>query len=636
MALYGKIMDSRAISAGTDTGRAKLPSLTRVKMDDPALQRWVDAVSERLEVREGARGNDAERVVTQREFKAIAESVTRLQNPAPVGEGDAILPLGGGLTATVAIEKFAELIRKTKLYRDLLKRLDDPSRFEDFPEAVRKALLRSLTEEAGRLGAKIDRVEHISTTRYSSLAMRVDTVTAAMAEAQAGLRETLFASAEADRAQAGKITQLEVSLGNYYQDGAPGRALLEEQMSVTADRVDGLRSQYTLKVQAGGALAGFGIAAEEVDGVPRSAFIISADKFAIVAPSYAGGLTNTPSNNMIPFGVDANGIYMNTNVYVKGTMRVDTGGKTLIEGLRGSVNLDGGNGSWSDATARQAVWTHLGKAGSPPNSNHLVIGDTVRIGATTRTWNGSSWIAAGMFINGDMVVDGTLAASKINTTGLTIKDSWGNVIFGSGVPVPESYLSNAKVNITNSAGTTKVMVNGAPMLVTDFVNSLSKINSTNIGTFMDAAAIGNAYIGNAAVGTLNVSGGAVTAMSYGVTASRSVSAGTAYIGDNTMIIMPASSATGVVVTGTIQVTAPGSDTHVLTMSIVKKDSWGNVIGALASVGASVVGGKTYTHTLSGFDGAATGICYYAVALSADWGRTITVDRSSVTCTGGKR
>ena len=44
------------------------------------MARWVDAVSERLEVREGTRGNDAERAVTQRQIKNIEMAVNFLQD----------------------------------------------------------------------------------------------------------------------------------------------------------------------------------------------------------------------------------------------------------------------------------------------------------------------------------------------------------------------------------------------------------------------------------------------------------------------------------------------------------------------------------------------------------------------------
>ena len=343
-------------------------------------------------------------------------------------------------------------------------------------------------------------------------------VTAAVERAQAGIREVQFATAEANFAQAGKITQLEASLGNYYQDGTPGRALLEEQMTVTADKIAGLSSQWTMKVQAGKYVAGIGLAAtENPDGSGTSALIIAAEKFAIVNPAtYTTGLTNTPDPAHIPFGVDANGIYLNHNVYVRGNMRIDTGGKTLADGLRGSLMANAA-GSWSDTAARNAIWTKLGKSGSAPNNNHLVIGDMVTMGNVTRYWNGSAWAAPGVVLNGDMLVDGSIAAQKINTNGLDIRDAWGNVIFSAGVNLNMSRVaglgalaSRDTAEITNSAATSTVTVNGVRLRTTDFVHALSKINSSNISTFMESAAIGNAYIGNAAVDTLNIKGNAVT------------------------------------------------------------------------------------------------------------------------------
>ena len=372
------------------------------------------------------------------------------------------------------------------------------------------------------------------------MAIAVEEVTAAVGNSAAGVRELTSAVATSTSATAVKVTQLESSLGNYYQDGTAGRAALESTLTTEANKTTGLRAQYTLKVQAGGALAGFGVASTEINGTPSSAFIISADKFAIVAPNYSGGLTTAPSNNDVPFGVDAGGIYMNTNVYVRGTMKVDTGGKTLIDGLRGSVNLSVTSSAWSDTIARQAVWTALGYAASAVNSNHLVIGDTVTISNSaspptyvqTKYWSGSAWIDSGVIINGNLLVDGSIAAGKIDTRGLTIKDSSGNIILSSGVPLEWQYLtsnlgsapagilnsnvtatsisavatnlSNAPSGILNSnitintngtlsgGGGGGVTINGLDATV---VRSANPITLANVGTYIGTGAITNAYIG---------------------------------------------------------------------------------------------------------------------------------------------
>lgn len=513
-----------------DTGRAQLPALPPVNAQDPALRNWISAVAERLEVREGTRGNKFERAVTVREIETLTGGLVSIYETGKgqVAPGSTSVSIGGGLEASIAIDRFIESIKATRLYKDLIKRLDDPSRFDDIVEPVRNILLKSIADEAAKRGADIRRLEVISQETASSLAIAVEEITAAIANNAAGVRQTQYAFADANRAQAGQITQLEASLGNYYQDGSPGRAILEQQMNVYADRIAGLRAQYTLKVQAGGALAGFGISATEVNGVPSSAFIIMADKFAIVAPNYSGGLTNTPDNNLIPFGVDANGIYMNTNVYIRGNMRVDTGGRTLIEGLRGSVALALDGSAWSDAEARQLVWQYLGKTGSAPNDNHLVIGDMVtRSNATSggkysevRQWNGGAWVVPGAVFNGSMLVNGSVAASKINTQGLEIKDARGNVVFQSGVSnkLSVSYLDGLGALATSDTakiGENVTFPNGEVMKTTDFVNKLAKITSGNIANFMGPTAITEAYIGVAAVNTLSIKGDAVTVPASG-------------------------------------------------------------------------------------------------------------------------
>ena len=594
-----------------DTGKALLPALPPVNAQDASLRNWMKAVTERLEVREGTRGNPFERAVTVREIKELTEVAQALKEQ-PKQDGNTVaIQIGNGLSASVAIDKFVDSIRQTRLYRDLMKRLDDPTRFDDVVKEVRDLLLTSITDEAKKRGADVRRLDTLIQDANRSLAYAVQEVTAALGENAAGVREVTWAFADASQAQAGKIAQLEASLGNYYADGSPGRANLEEQMFVSASYTEGLRAQYTLKVMAGGALAGFGIAAEEVNGVPSSAFIISADKFAIVSPSYVGGLTPSPNANHIPFGVDANGIYLNNNVYVRGQMRVDTGGKTLADGLRGSLDVAAMGTAWSDNTARQAIWTALGKSGSATDNNHLVIGDAVTISGTnfveTRYWTGSAWGIPGAIINGNLLVNGSVSAGKIDTRGLTIKNDAGQVIFGSGTALSTSYISglgalasqnvvgtnqvsglgalatqnsvayssvtgakpptnadntasNTAAAITNQGtlatrnavaiGTHVTFPDGSLMNTTDFVNRLSKINNTNISTFMSSAAIGNAYIGIAAiksanigdleVNTINIAGEAVT-VPRGASASSLV--GTTHY-DQTILSLPAISING--------------------------------------------------------------------------------------------
>ena len=528
-----------------DTGAARLPALPRFNAQDKALSSWAQAVTEHLEVRAGARGNESERGVTLRELRALAGDVkgvvTLLEADKTPGDGEVVINMGGGLSATVAVDRFARSIIESELFKSLAKTLDDPTRFDHLAKEIRDELLRSIADEAAKRGAEVRDVQKIIQTNERSMAMTIREVTASLRNASAGLRATQAAWSDGQRAMATNVLQLQASLGKYYQDGRAGRASLEQEMTVQASYANGLRAQYTLKVQAGGALAGYGIAAEEVNGKTTSAFIIMADKFAIVAPSYSAGQMSTPRPEDVVFGVDNDGIYFQRNVYLKGNLRVDGTGRKLADGLRGSVLLSASGSSWSDATARQTVWQALGNSGIAPNNNHLVLGDAVTItngmGFTqTRHWMGTAWSIPAAVYNGDLLVDGTVAARKVDTRGLTVRDNAGNIILSAN-GLDASWINNLRAGqvgglgslaTQNSAviGQTVTLPDGYVMQVTDFINRLTRINSGNIGTFMETAAIGTAYIGNAAVGTLQIGGNAVTvpvvANSYGSPAVASI------------------------------------------------------------------------------------------------------------------
>lgn len=512
-----------------DTGVARLPALPRFNAQDKALANWAQAVAEHLEVRAGARGNEFERGVTLRELLALqgsVQGVTQLlaADKTP-GEGEVVINLGGGLSATVAVERFAKSIIESRLFKSLAKTLDDPSRFDHLAQEIRDELLRSIADEAAKRGAEVRELQTVVQSNERSLAMAVREVTASLRNASAGLHATQAAFADGQRAMATNVLQLQASLGNYYQDGKPGRAMLEQEMTVLASYSEGLRAQYTLKVQAGGALAGYGIAAEEVNGKTSSAFIIMADKFAIVSPSYSAGQMSTPRPEDVVFGVDGDGIYLQRNVYLKGNMRIDGLGKKLADGLRGSVLLSASGSAWSDATARQAVWQALGNTGSAPN-----VGDAVTItnGSSftqTRHWMGTAWVIPAAVLNGDLLVDGTVAARKVDTRGLTVRDDWGRVILDAN-GLDAQWLRNLKAVHVDGLGAlatkdsarigqTVTFPDGSVMNTGDFINRLQRITSNNIGVFMDTAAIGTAYIGTAAVGTLQIAGGSVTTVSNG-------------------------------------------------------------------------------------------------------------------------
>lgn len=324
-----------------DTGPAKLPGLPKVTSGDPAISRWIQAVSERLEVREGARGNPAEAVVLQRDLDALKLANTTInylaETKTNIPPGSVELPIGPGISAVVAVDAFAEALRNSALYKHLMTQLDDPHRFDNLPDVVRQVLLKDLAQTAAALGADISRLEYKVQGELESLAMTVDQVTASVAGAAAGVRDVTFASATANQAQAGKITQIVATLDPYVGMDDQGNIIpslsskIETTMLATVSRGAGAEALYSVKMEAGRSSAGFGMYCADAfpgnSATPNgtdSTFMVAANRFAIVPSSALNSLATAQGLiTNCPFGVETidgvnNSIYINGTVYIKG------------------------------------------------------------------------------------------------------------------------------------------------------------------------------------------------------------------------------------------------------------------------------------------------------------------------------
>lgn len=427
---------NKLVQSAANSQPARLPAIVIPPGVDPVLRQTLEAIKERLEVRDGARGNPYERGLTVRDLVDAGVDVTLVGQrvtPKPVVRK---APSSGGL----GLESGT------------------------LPASIEALIRKSLTAEASRLGAHIQRVEHRLQTESESQASVVQQLTAAIGQASAGVRQVSYANATANRSTAGLITQLAAAL-----DGT-GSATLEESMVVIADRTEGLRSQYMLKLGAGNAVTGISLlASEDPTGATESAFIVQADRFQVKT---AGG-TKTP------FGIDG------SNIYLDGTVRINAGGQTLATlatnaavpaityigefasapatatlkknnvyrnssngntyilsedagvwqlylekgatgpagaagatGQRGSMQFYSNGTPYSDSAATSLVQTVTGSVATP------VIGDTVNFtngsGASattvTRYWGGSAWLLPGVVINGNLLVGGSIASSSVDTT----------------------------------------------------------------------------------------------------------------------------------------------------------------------------------------------------------------------------
>ena len=348
----------------TASGAALLPALPSVPLGSvsPDLRRFLEAVKERLEVREGSRGNPFEAVVTKRDL-ASAGLLPAVMGGRALGgmsaSGGLMMRRTDGSYATLSVDEFAAQIYQSPLFQSLKRSLSDPTRFDDLPSEIKNYLLNSIADEAARRGADIRNTEFKLQTELRSLAYKVEEVTASVAQAAAGVRETTYAVAEAGRATAGKITQVQARLDDV------GGVTIEESMIATADRVDGLAGEYMVKINAGKAAAGFGLAAsEDPTGATTSAFIVQADKFAVVTGGDVIADYNNPPANRIPFGVDASGVYIN------GQLRVNADGDTLedLATTPGPAGAAGAAGQSISVTATSQVFAINNSGTATPSS----------------------------------------------------------------------------------------------------------------------------------------------------------------------------------------------------------------------------------------------------------------------------
>jgi hypothetical protein len=100
------------------------------------------------------------------------------------------------------------------------------------------------------------------------------------------------------------ITTVNATIGNL-------SSTVQQETTARINADNSLFAQYTVKIDNNGHVSGFGLASETVNGTTTSAFIIRADRFAVVDPSSASNnLTNSPSSDSVPFAVVDGVVYL--------------------------------------------------------------------------------------------------------------------------------------------------------------------------------------------------------------------------------------------------------------------------------------------------------------------------------------
>lgn len=322
-------------------------------------------------------------------------------------------------------------------------------------------------------------------------------------------------------------------------------ATLETRATAQKTLNDGLKAQYTIKLDINGNVSGYGIFS---DSTGSSEFIANVNRFAVTTPQSSIQIRANSTVYAVGAIVRVVGADSKTLVCkIGGT----TGASTPIIGDIGAVVTDG-SVRWQIASrvpfAVQAVPTDINGQPVPAGvyvDAAYILNATVQnaqianaavddskianlsIGKLTagsiaadQYIQSSNYLAGtqGFRLNangtaefGAASIRGQLIAAQIDSRGLSIKDEAGTIILAAGTP-----LSTANISGLGAFST------------------LDQITTANISTYIASAAISTAYIGTAAitsakiedlavtsakigdaqVGTLQISGNAVSVVSY--------------------------------------------------------------------------------------------------------------------------
>ena len=309
-----------------------------------------------------------------------------------------------------------------------------------------------------------------------------------------------------------RINQIENDTQRILQNDL-GSTIAEE--TVIREQVEGgLLSQYTVKIDDNGAVSGFGLASQTVDGSVESAFIIRADKFAIVQPtSTSTTLTGTPASASIPFTVDSDGRTIiksgvigsasisNANIESLATYK-------LTAGVSESSVFQGGQGHFDELSAgSNRTFSYSTDANgnridiTTINGASMFIGDTyARFNADYFKINNSQGTQFTPFevsnnvvrINTAVIGDATIGFAKISddiqsTNYSSGSSGWrifkngnaefNNITLGGGTGFATSSDLNGKVNSTGGTLTAGLVKSSDNKFIIDLSNKSITITS---------------------------------------------------------------------------------------------------------------------------------------------------------------
>ncbi|GEM_PF-3357015 len=165
--------------------------------------------------------------------------------------------------------------------------------------------VESLSVTVGGNTATITNEQSVRAAADKANASAISALSALVGNSYATITQLNSAIATAEQAATQQVNTLSASLGGTYATfttvnqaiagiNASSSTFLQQLNSTVgsattsiqqqASTINGLTAQYTVKIDANGHVAGFGLASTPVNGTPFSSFVVNVDDFAVAAP----------------------------------------------------------------------------------------------------------------------------------------------------------------------------------------------------------------------------------------------------------------------------------------------------------------------------------------------------------------
>lgn len=376
------------------TKPTKVPGIPKPPSDvSPGLRGWLTSVAEALEIRLGRRGDPKDRAVTLRELieSGLAEDI----KSAPFDPNN----FNGGNTGIGPVTEVDSSVPPTPTSFSVAPAYSQVNLSWDYPNYGN----HSFTEIYGHSANVIGDAQLIG---VSTGRVYIDPIGGG-ASRYYWIRHVSTSSVQGPF-NSGTGTAATTATDVAHQLNVLSNAITSSELATSLaspiGAIPGLQGQYSVKIDSNGHIAGFGLSNTSTTAGPTSAFIVRADKFAVIDPSStADGLgTTTPTAGNVPFFIDSG------TTYIKAA--------AIKDASITSAKIDELNGNKITA----------GTITSDRISVNKIDASKIKLDGTSITANSSGQIVIGS-ISAGSITSGTLDASNVTIDNLYANNITGDI-----------------------------------------------------------------------------------------------------------------------------------------------------------------------------------------------------------------